>query len=55
MAVPPVLGYNALLPGNQSIRTKLHRFANDLHAYFVTGPRVGNSSVDGKVVAMKKA
>ena len=51
VAIPAVLGYNALVRGNKSILTKLNRFAHDLHAYFVTGARVGN----GKVVAMKKA
>jgi biopolymer transport protein ExbB len=53
VAIPAVLGYNALVRGNKSILTKLNRFAHDLHAYFVTGARVGNG--DGKVVAMKKA
>jgi biopolymer transport protein ExbB len=54
VAIPAVLGYNALVRGNKSILTKLNRFAHDLHAYFVTGARVGNQA-DGKVVAMKKA
>jgi biopolymer transport protein ExbB len=53
VAIPAVLGYNALVRGNKSILTKLNRFAHDLHAYFVTGARV--SSGDGKVLAMKKA
>ena len=53
VAIPAVLGYNALVRGNKSILTKLNRFAHDLHAYFVTGARV--NSGDGKVVAMKKA
>ena len=53
VAIPAVLGYNALVRGNKSILTKLNRFAHDLHAYFVTGARVGNG--DGKVVAIKKA
>lgn len=55
VAIPAVLGYNALVRGNKSILTKLNRFAHDLHAYFVTGARVGNIQADGKVVAMKKA
>jgi biopolymer transport protein ExbB len=55
VAIPAVLGYNALVRGNKSILTKLNRFAHDLHAYFVTGARVGNSTVDGKVVSMKQA
>ncbi len=53
VAIPAVLGYNALVRGNKSILTKLNRFAHDLHAYFVTGARVTSS--DGKVVAIKKA
>ncbi len=55
VAIPAVLGYNALVRGNKSILTKLNRFAHDLHAYFVTGARVGAHHNDGKVVAMKKA
>jgi biopolymer transport protein ExbB len=43
VAIPAVLGYNALLRGNKSVLTKLNRFAHDLHAYFVTGARVGNA------------
>jgi biopolymer transport protein ExbB len=53
VAIPAVLGYNALVRGNKSILTKLNRFAHDLHAYFVTGARV--TSGDSKVVPMKKA
>jgi len=53
VAIPAVLGYNALVRGNKSILIKLNRFAHDLHAYFLTGARVGTG--DGKVVAMKKA
>lgn len=52
VAVPAVLGYNALVRGNKSILIKLNRFAHDLHAYFVTGARV--SSGDGKVIPLKK-
>ncbi len=56
VAIPAVLGYNALVRGNKSILTKLNRFAHDLHAYFVTGARVNNTQgSDGKVIAMKKA
>ena len=53
VAIPAVLGYNALVRGNKSILTQLNRFAHDLHAYFVTGARVGNGR--GQVVTMKKA
>ena len=40
VAIPAVLGYNALVRGNKSIVTKLNRFGHDLHAYFVTGARI---------------
>ena len=53
VAIPAVLGYNALVRGNKHILAKLGRFAHDLHAYYVTGARVTAAS-DGKVVAMKK-
>lgn len=53
VAIPAVLGYNALVRGNKSILIKLNRFAHDLHAYFVTGARV--SSGNGKVIPMKKS
>ena len=54
VAIPAVLGYNALVRGNKSILQKLNRFAHDLHAYFVTGARVGAGG-GGNVVPMKKA
>jgi biopolymer transport protein ExbB len=54
VAIPAVLGYNALVRGNKGILTKLNRFAHDLHAYFVTGARVSSGGA-GKVVLMKKA
>lgn len=43
VAIPAVLGYNALVRGNKAILTKLNRFAHDLHAYFITGTRVSGS------------
>ncbi|MDB5900189.1 MAG: tolQ [Ramlibacter sp.] len=53
VAIPAVLGYNALVRGNKSVLHKLNRFAHDLHAYFVTGARVSSAS-SNKVVPMKK-
>jgi biopolymer transport protein ExbB len=53
VAIPAVLGYNALVRGNKAVVQKLNRFAHDLHAYYVTGARV-SSSASGNVVAMKK-
>ena len=54
VAIPAVLGYNALVRGNKAVLTKLNRFAHDLHAYFVTGARV-TAGNEGNVVPMKKA
>ncbi|MCY1378947.1 hypothetical protein D9M69_666210 [compost metagenome] len=54
VAIPAVLGYNALVRGNKGISHQLNRFAHDLHAYFVTGARVSLSG-DAKVLPMKKA
>ncbi len=55
VAIPAVLGYNALVRGNKHILTKLGRFAHDLHAYYVTGARVNGAPADSRVVPMKKA
>ncbi|MEO6625024.1 MAG: MotA/TolQ/ExbB proton channel family protein, partial [Burkholderiaceae bacterium] len=54
VAIPAVLGYNALVRGNKSVVTELNRFGHDLHAYFLTGARVG-ADQHGKIVPMKKA
>jgi biopolymer transport protein ExbB len=54
VAIPAVLGYNALVRGNKGVLHKLNRFGHDLHAYFVTGARV-SAGGEGKVVPMKKA
>ncbi|TFZ00483.1 MotA/TolQ/ExbB proton channel family protein [Ramlibacter henchirensis] len=54
VAIPAVLGYNALVRGNKSVLFRLNRFAHDLHAYLVTGSRVGTGGDAGRVVPMKK-
>ena len=54
VAIPAVLGYNALVRGNKSILSKLNSFAHDLHAYFVTGARVTSSGDNGNVRPLKK-
>ena len=54
VAIPAVLGYNALVRGNKHILTRLNSFAHDLHAYFVTGARVGASNEPGNVRPLKK-
>jgi biopolymer transport protein ExbB len=40
VAIPAVLGYNALLRANKSVQGLLNRFAHDLHAYCITGSRM---------------
>ena len=52
VAIPAVLGYNALVRGNKAILNKLNRFSHDLHSYFVTGARVSATGAT-KVVPMK--
>jgi biopolymer transport protein ExbB len=52
VAIPAVLGYNALVRGNKAVLTRLNRFAHDLHSYFVTGARV-TAGGGTKVVPMK--
>ena len=54
VAIPAVLGYNALVRGNKGVINKLNRFAHDLQAYFVTDARV-NPSNGTASAAMKKA
>ena len=41
VAIPAVLGYNALVRANKGALHALNRFAHDLHAYLMTGARVG--------------
>lgn len=48
VAIPAVLAYNALVRGNKAVLVQLDRFAHDLHAYFVTGARLG-ARQDGNV------
>lgn len=55
VAIPAVLGYNALSRGNKSILNSLNSFAHDVHAYFVTGARVAvDGQVSGNVLPLKK-
>jgi biopolymer transport protein ExbB len=43
VAVPAVMGYNWLLGRNKGLQEALRNFASDLHAYLVSGARVGVS------------
>ncbi len=55
VAIPAVLGYNALVRGNKSVLLILNSFAHDLHAYFVTGARVSGTPTAATVGQMKKS
>lgn len=50
VAIPAVLGYNALTRSNKSIMSQLSNFAHDLHAYLITGGRVGQQA---KIVGLR--
>ncbi len=54
VAIPAVLGYNALVRGNKGVLHKLNRFAHDLHAYLVTGARVG-AAAPARVLPLRKS
>jgi biopolymer transport protein ExbB len=41
------MGYNWLLGRNKAIQDALRNFASDLHAYLVSGARVGASESGG--------
>jgi len=43
VAIPAVLGYNALVRGQKMLVHQLNRFAHELHAYLVTGARVASA------------
>jgi biopolymer transport protein ExbB len=44
VAIPAVLGYNALVRSNRVILADLDAFAHDLHAFLATGARVDASA-----------
>jgi biopolymer transport protein ExbB len=47
VAVPAVMGYNWLLGRNKGLQDALRNFASDLHAYLVSGARVGANEMGG--------
>jgi len=47
VAVPAVLGYNWLVRRNKILQDQVGNFASDLHAYLLSGARVGSSDVGG--------
>ncbi|MEM5387934.1 MotA/TolQ/ExbB proton channel family protein [Paraburkholderia phymatum] len=54
VAIPAVLGYNALTRANKAIVSRLSRFAHGLHAFFVTGARLSSTKrADGLRLASR--
>jgi biopolymer transport protein ExbB len=49
VAIPAVLGYNFFVRLNRGTNNKLDTFAHDLHDFFATGSRVGETPAPGKV------
>ena len=49
VAIPAVLGYNFFVRLNRSVNNKFDTFAHDLHDFFATGSRVGETPAPGKV------
>ncbi len=47
VAVPAVMGYNWLLSRNKVAQDSLRNFASDLHAYLVSGARIGSNEMGG--------
>ena len=54
VAIPAVLGYNALSRANKGVLNKLNRFAHQLHAYFITGSPLQNKSSITKLAPRKE-
>lgn len=52
VAIPAVLGYNALNRGNKGILGKLNRFAHQLHAYLITGAPPASSKSSAPVTKL---
>lgn len=45
VAIPAVLGFNTISRRNRGLQHAIARFANDLHAYYLTGSRITNAAV----------
>jgi len=55
VAVPAVMGYNWLLGRNKVLTDALRNFTSDLHAYLVSGARVGSNEMGGARPAVAPA
>ncbi len=55
VAIPAVLGYNALNRANKGLLSKLNRFAHQLHAYLITGAPPASSKNSAQVTKLNTA
>ena len=55
VAVPAVLGYNILLRRNKSVQEQVSHFAHELHAYLISGAKMGLGMEKGPVPVIKPA
>jgi biopolymer transport protein ExbB len=53
VAVPAVLGYNVLLRRNKVIQERVSHFAHELHAYLISGAKMGLGLDKGPQLAAK--
>ena len=54
VAIPAVLGYNTLTRSNKGLIGKLHRFARQLHVYFLTGSPVSKPGLKLASVSVRE-
>nr|WP_198043643.1 MotA/TolQ/ExbB proton channel family protein [Ketobacter sp. MCCC 1A13808] len=52
VAIPAVLGYNALQRNNKLLLGKINRFAHQLHAFFLTGSPMSKKNTSDKVLPL---
>jgi biopolymer transport protein ExbB len=55
VAVPAVLGYNILLRRNKNVQERVSHFAHELHAYLISGAKLGLGRTATPVVGAKPA
>jgi biopolymer transport protein ExbB len=55
VAVPAVLGYNILLRRNKSVQERVSHFTHELHAYLISGVKMGLGMEKGPTPIVKPA
>jgi biopolymer transport protein ExbB len=55
VAVPAVLGYNILLRRNKGVQERVSHFTHELHAYLISGAKMGLGMERGPAPIAKPA